>query len=130
MDFGLALLSRAAAGVRPIPSGASLINCLQLMVSRSISLPASDGTRGVFPSGVVSGSGSGSGSGAGAGAGAGCDWVGDSDAVGAGSGEMDGSGTDGGGSGELTGSDLTVDCLGAGVVALEIVVFVGFLVSA
>ena len=67
MDFGLALLSKAAAGVRPMPSGASLINCLQFIVNCSISLPDSGGTGGAIPSGVVSGSGSGTGSGDGSG---------------------------------------------------------------
>ena len=124
MDFGLALLSKAAAGVRRILSGASLINCLQLMVSRSISLPASDGARRVLTAGVVSGSGSGAGS----------EWASDSDAVGAGSGEMDGSGVDdGGGGGSDTarvGSGLAVGCFGVGGVTCGGVVLSGCLVSA
>ena len=54
--LGLALLSKAAAGVRLTLSGASFINCLQFSRSRSISPPDSDGTGGTGGASSATGS--------------------------------------------------------------------------
>ena len=108
MAVGLALLSRAAAGVRPMPSGAPIINCFQFSLSRSSSLLGSGG--------------------AGSGELSVCDRV---PVVSAGAGSvgfnvLDGAGAGGNGSGVTAGSDLTVDCLADGGVDT----FTGCLVSA
>ena len=51
--LGLALLSKAAAGVRFMPGGASLINCCQFSLRYSISSPSSGGVAGVILAGGV-----------------------------------------------------------------------------
>ena len=113
--LGLALLSKAAAGVRLMPGGASLIICLQFSLKCSISPPSSTGVAGVISAGVGVGISTGSGSGLASGSGAVTGGSGgggvagggvDTDAVvagastGSGSGLASGSGAVAGGSGE------------------------------